>query len=139
MLDGPSRVEKWDRGPARVSCPSESERTIRGFAGNAVAPGTSPVSRSDESLVPLFIPALVTILLNRERAKGSPLTEEEVLEIRDASTVVMAPLSTIPAMIKSRGYEDIDPEQCWEHWKIARQQLAEVATKDTSEGGAESA
>ena len=38
---------------------------------------------SDDPLVPVFIPALVVLLANKERSKGEPLTREEVLEIRD--------------------------------------------------------
>ena len=42
-----------------------------------------------ERLVPTPIPALVAILLNKEREKGSPLTEDEVLEIRDNAVCMM--------------------------------------------------
>ena len=93
------------------------------------------MSQSDEPLVHLFIPALVVILANQEDKKGSPLTREEVYAIRDAATVVVVPQSTIPAMIESRGYEDVDPEYCWEHWQIARQQLADEALKTSPKGG----
>ena len=90
------------------------------------------MSPSDEPLVPTFIPSLVSTLLNRERAKGSPLTEEEVIKIRDSCAVVMSPASIIPAMVKSRGYEDIDPEHCWEHWCVAREQLVAAGVKTTA-------
>ena len=38
---------------------------------------------SEEELIPVPVPALVAVLLNKESEKGSPLTEQEVLEIRD--------------------------------------------------------
>ena len=74
----------------------------------------------EEKLVFFFIPSLVAILLNRERAKGHPLTEQEVLEIRDgAVTIALTPEAAADAE-KSRGYRDIDPENVWEEWQRAR-------------------
>ena len=40
---------------------------------------------SNEELVPLFIPALGTLLVSKEDMKGSPLDEDEVLAIRDGA------------------------------------------------------
>ena len=78
---------------------------------------------SEEPLVPVFMPALVAVLLNRDKAKGSPLTEAEVLEIRDACNVVMSPLDVARKVAESRGYEDIDPERAWEEWTAIRPTL----------------
>lgn len=47
----------------------------------------------EDPLIPTSIPALVVILLNREETKGSPLTREEVEEIRDKAVCVMLPSS----------------------------------------------
>jgi hypothetical protein len=69
-----------------------------------------------EELVPLPIPALVAVLKNLENEKGSALTHQEVLDIRDNCECVMSPISIIPTMVKSRGYKDIDPENVWEEW-----------------------
>jgi hypothetical protein len=82
------------------------------------------VAHRSGELVPLFIPALVAILAHREAKKGTPLTEEEVLEIRDKATCVMVPASTIPAMVATRGYEDVDPENCWAQWQEVRVRLS---------------
>ncbi|WP_421203803.1 hypothetical protein [Aeromonas enteropelogenes] len=38
-----------------------------------------PDDRKEEGLVPTPIPALIVILLNKEREKGYPLTEAEVI------------------------------------------------------------
>ncbi|MFT3736646.1 MAG: DUF2314 domain-containing protein [Rhodocyclaceae bacterium] len=38
---------------------------------------------TEEKLVPVFIPALVAILVNAEDKKGEPLSKEEVIAIRD--------------------------------------------------------
>lgn len=79
---------------------------------------------ADDDLVLQFIPPLVTILLNAERTKGSPLTEVEVLEIRDSSACVRLPRSAAEAMIQQRGYSDLDPDRCWQQWQDVRAQLA---------------
>lgn len=73
-----------------------------------------------EDVVPLFIPALIAKLFHAERTKGSPLTEGEVLELRDGATVVMSKRSVVDAMAASRGYADIDPENVWPQWQRAR-------------------
>lgn len=46
----------------------------------------------EEPLIPVFIPALVVLLLDAERRKGSPLTEEEVLHIRDKGVCIVLPV-----------------------------------------------
>jgi len=75
-----------------------------------------------EELVPVPIPALIAILLNQEQEKGSPLTEQEVLEIRDNAACIMMPISSIKSMEESRGYADINPEYVWEQWQEAREE-----------------
>ncbi len=74
----------------------------------------------DDELVPVFIPALVLLLHEGERAKGSPLTEDEALAIRDNGTCIMLRRSAADAMAESRGYPDLDPEDCWEQWQVVR-------------------
>lgn len=76
-----------------------------------------------DDLVPVFIPALVVLLLNQERAKGAPLTQGEVEEIRDRSVVMQMARERAEAMAEERGYEDIDPEAVWIEWRAARRQL----------------
>ena len=77
-----------------------------------------------EDLVIYPMPSLVATLLNRERAKGSPLTEAEVIEIRDACPSVATPVDVAAKIDAERGYKDIDPERCWEQWQEARKSLA---------------
>ena len=74
-----------------------------------------------------FSPPLVVLLLSAERAAGRPLTEAEVLEIRDGATCMAVPRSVADAMETSRGYPDIDPEDCWAQWQQVRADLAEGA------------
>jgi len=75
-----------------------------------------------EELVPVPIPALIAILLNQEQEKGTPLTEQEVIEIRDNAVCIMMPISSIKAMEESRGYADLNPEYVWEEWQEARKE-----------------
>lgn len=69
------------------------------------------------------VPSLVSLLLNKEKGKGHPLTEAEVLEIRNACTTIAVPVDVAREMDEARGYQDIDPENAWEDWQIARVEL----------------
>ena len=74
----------------------------------------------EEKLVLTFIPSLVSVLLGCEERKGEPLTEREVLEIRDKAMVVALPPDVAIAVATERGYSDIDADRCWEEWQKAR-------------------
>jgi len=87
---------------------------------------------TNDELIPLFIPTLSAILMAAEEKKGAPLTEEEVLNIRDNSTTIMTPKSMIDKMAEKRGYHDIDPENCWNEWLLLRQK--EGLETDTNGG-----
>ena len=76
-----------------------------------------------EKLVIYPMPSLVATLLDRERSKGSPLTEAEVVEIRDSCPSVAVPIDVAEKIDAARGYKDIDPEHCWEQWQEARKSL----------------
>ena len=69
------------------------------------------------------MPSLVSTLLNRERAKGSPLTEAEVIQIRDQCPSVAVPIEVAQKIDAERGYKDIDPDRAWEQWQEARKHL----------------
>ena len=77
----------------------------------------------DEQLCLVFIPALVSILLNAEKEKGSLLTREEVIKIRDSSTCMAVKISDALKMEEERGYSDIVPEDVWSEWQAARKEL----------------
>ena len=76
-----------------------------------------------EELIIFCVPSLVSTLLNREKEKGSPLTEAEVLAIRDSAPAIAMPPDVAAKVEADRGYKDIDPENCWEEWKQARVDL----------------
>jgi hypothetical protein len=83
-----------------------------------------PVGQS-EKLIPVFIPSLAALLLNREQSKGAPLTHEEVMSIRDNAACMMVPEGVAWELEQSRGYRDIDPGRCWEEWNVLRSELEE--------------
>ncbi len=78
---------------------------------------------ADDDLVIFPIPSLVAILLNREQQKGAPLTEEEVIAIRDGAACIAMPRDVAAKVAAERGYDDIDPEDAWEAWKAIRPSL----------------
>lgn len=91
------------------------------FGKSASPPGGSPAGdRPGEPLVPVPIPALGVLLLNLEKEKGSPLSEQEVLAARDKAACIMLPLSKKRAMDERRGYEGINPENVWPEWQAFR-------------------
>lgn len=75
------------------------------------------VEKSEEWLFPIPVPSLVAVLINKENEKGSPLTEVEVIDIRDNAASIMMPVDAVEKVNESRGYVDIDPENAWEAWQ----------------------
>jgi len=69
------------------------------------------------------MPSLLATLISREQAKGSPLTEAEVIHIRDGCPSVAVPMDVVPKNEAARGCKDIDPERCWEEWQNARKEF----------------
>jgi len=78
-----------------------------------------------EDVIITPIPSLVATLLNKERAKGAALTRDEVEGIRDSIECVALTPDQRTAVDEGRGYDDIDPEQVWDNWQIARLELLE--------------
>ena len=73
-----------------------------------------------EPLLIYPMPSLISILLSREQEKGSPLTETEVIEIRNGCKAAAVPRDVAERIDAERGYKDIDPVRCWEEWQEAR-------------------
>ncbi|MEN9361077.1 MAG: hypothetical protein RL095_2612 [Verrucomicrobiota bacterium] len=82
-------------------------------------PGDNGVASSNPT--PVMMPALLAILTNAERQKGSPLTREEVESLRDQSAAIMMEAADAAALERSRGYADILPERAWEQWHALKQ------------------
>lgn len=77
----------------------------------------------DPDVVIVPVPALVVILKHAEDRKGSPLTESEVLALRENAPSIVLPRAEAANFIEARGYSDIDPRRCWEDWQRVRLQL----------------
>ncbi len=76
-----------------------------------------------DDLVPVFMPALVVLLVHAEDKKGSPLSKDEVHAIRDSGACIMMETGDARKMDDSRGYRDIDPENCWHDWQMTRRDM----------------
>jgi hypothetical protein len=78
---------------------------------------------SENDLVPVFIPALVALLIRAEELNGAPLTRAQATAVRDNANCVMLPPSAKAGIEEERGYADIDPERCWQDWLIVRARM----------------
>ena len=80
---------------------------------------------TEDPLTFVAIPSLVSVLLHHEKEKGTPLTEQEVLSIRDGAVCVALPRSAAAQMAQARGYDDIRLEHAWEDWSAVRPSLVQ--------------
>ncbi len=62
-------------------------------------------------------PALIVLLLQRQRQKGGRLTEAEVLQVRNEALCAMLTTSARHALDCRRGYRDLDPQDVWHEWQ----------------------
>lgn len=98
----------------------------RALVGNVFANFASVRQRAGlpEQVVTVFLNPLVTLLAARERQKGSPLTEAEVLEIRDSAVCMQMPLSQAERFYASLDAQvpvpRLNPERIWEQWQAVR-------------------
>ncbi|MDQ4121931.1 MAG: hypothetical protein M3209_10850 [Acidobacteriota bacterium] len=76
-----------------------------------------------KKLIQVFNPSLAALLFAAEKDKGSPLTEDEVIAIRNSATVMMVSEESAAEFEKKRGYKDIDADNCWEEWRKLRERL----------------
>jgi hypothetical protein len=63
-----------------------------------------------------FKPSLISQLKAAEVKKGFPLTEDEVMEIRDSAPCMAVNAQIFRISEEAQGYKDIDPENCWSEW-----------------------
>lgn len=82
----------------------------------------------DDEVVPVFVPALIVLLQEAETAKGSPMSRDETLAIRDDGACIMLRRSAADAMAEACGYGDLDSETCWEQWQVWRSQEPRATT-----------
>jgi hypothetical protein len=81
----------------------------------------------EEPKVIVFLNPLAVLLAMREKKKGSPLTEEEVLHVRDSAACVAMPASqaekfyaTLDAKIPT---VRLNPDNLWAEWQAIRDQV----------------
>ncbi len=77
------------------------------------------------------IPSRVSLLWRHEQSKGSPLTEQEVVQICKGSAAVALPLMAAAAVEHGRGYRDLLGDDSWTEWQQVRLALIEY---EESEG-----
>lgn len=70
--------------------------------------------------VPVFTPPLALMLARAEELKGEPLTESQVLKVRDAAPCVLMERADAERTREERGFRDVNPEDCWADWHRAR-------------------
>jgi hypothetical protein len=87
-----------------------------------------PRTLTNKPLIIFPMPSLVSLLLRAESDKGQPLTEKEVLAIRDGCACIALPPDVAAGVVHSRGYDDINLDQCWEQWQRARIELSGSST-----------
>ncbi len=83
-----------------------------------------------EELIPVFIPSLSNVLLLEEDNKGMPLSQSEVISIRDNASCIMMSLNGAIKMEESRN-DYIDPENCWYDWQLLRKKLGRKPDLDS--------
>jgi hypothetical protein len=80
-----------------------------------------------EPQVPVLVTPLFVLLAARERTKGSPLTEAEVLAIRDESLSIAMTLTQAAAYYADLNARmpvpRLNPQRAWEEWQAIRKQI----------------
>jgi hypothetical protein len=79
--------------------------------------------RASNDLVPVFMPPLAMLLAHAEKSKGARITESEVMRIRDDAACIMMDAGDAERMTESRGFRDVQPDNCWSDWHRLRVQF----------------
>lgn len=87
---------------------------------------STPAS-TNEPMVTVFLNPLIMLLAGAERKKGQPLTELEVLHIRDTAVCTQMTLSQAEKFYASLDSQmripRLDPARVWEEWQAMRDQF----------------
>lgn len=76
--------------------------------------------RRGDDLSIVFMPSLAALLEYAEQLKRIPLSEEEVVRIRDQAVVVATKADVAAAVVEQRGYPDVDAADPWRSWQAMR-------------------
>lgn len=71
----------------------------------------------------VFIPALVALLAHAERTLSRPMTQAEVLLLRDKASCIAMSHEMAAAAEEARGYSDIVAEDVWNEWQAVRKDV----------------
>jgi|SRR5579871_719964 len=77
-------------------------------------------ARPTSEIFPVFMPPLRAVLASLEAKAGKPLTEKQVLAMRDEAPCITMKQRDAQKLERSRGYADLDPELVWEQWQLVR-------------------
>lgn len=84
-------------------------------------------SDSSEPMVTVFLSPLAMLLAGAERQKGAPLTEAEVIAVRDDAESIQMSKSKAElfyAVLDAQApVPRIDPDRVWEDWQAIREQI----------------
>lgn len=69
-----------------------------------------------DGLLIVFSPSLAANLARAERDKGTALTPDEIIRIRDNAPAIAVTAEQASALEEKRGYADVDPAQPCESW-----------------------
>lgn len=80
-----------------------------------------------EPTVTVYLNPLMTLLSGKERQKGSPLTEAEVLAVRDSAVSVQMTEAQAQKLYESLDSQvpvhRVDPDRIWEEWQEIRDKI----------------
>jgi hypothetical protein len=80
-----------------------------------------------EPTVAVFLNPLAMLLAARERQKGAPLTEAEVLQVRDTAMCTRMPLSQAERFYAALDVQvpipRLNPERIWDEWQAIRDRI----------------
>lgn len=79
-------------------------------------PEPAPQPEPENPLVIEFMPSLLFLLIQAEQHKGSPLTDEEVLAIRDRGIAMTMARERRDAKWLAQGHRDIIAEDACNDW-----------------------
>ena len=107
---------------------SNSQPTQNTSPSVNVAPKSdSPPVNHKEPTVTVYLNPLMMLLVGAERQKGSPLTESEVLAVRDSAVSVPMTPTQAEKFYKSLDSEvpvhRMNPDRIWEEWQEIRDKI----------------
>ena len=110
-------VQAGGPGPPAVA-PARRKAAAPRRRQQAIACG-APADEDPQVLA--YVPPLLFRLHRAERDKGAPLTQAEVLALRDRAVCTTLPRSEALAQAQARGYADLAADEVWPQWQAARQ------------------